>query len=59
MRPVENGWKNAKSLVVVTNGALGELPLGLLPTANVQVDLQAGRCSPVIAKCPGLRGLTM
>ena len=39
--PVENGWKDAKSLVVVTNGALGELPLGLLPTAKAQVDLKA------------------
>src|SRR5262249_14391569 len=26
-------WKSAKSLIVVTNGALGFLPLGLLPTA--------------------------
>jgi CHAT domain-containing protein len=42
LAPVENGWKDAKSLVVVTNGALGELPLGLLPTASVKVDLQVG-----------------
>ena len=41
LAPVESGWKDAKSLVVVTNGALGELPLGLLPTANAQVDAQA------------------
>ena len=41
LAPVENGWEDAKSLVVVTNGALGELPLGLLPTANAQVDLKA------------------
>jgi CHAT domain-containing protein len=41
LAPVESGWKNAANLVVVTNGALGEMPLGLLPTANVQVDLQA------------------
>jgi CHAT domain-containing protein len=41
LAPVESGWKNAKSLVVVTNGALGELPLGLLPTTNVLVDAQA------------------
>jgi CHAT domain-containing protein len=38
LAPVEGGWKDAKSLVVATNGALGELPLGLLPTASVQVD---------------------
>ena len=41
LAPVESGWKNAGDLVVVTNGALGELPLALLPTANLQVDLQA------------------
>ncbi len=34
LAPVESGWKDARSLVVVTNGALGELPLGLLPTAS-------------------------
>jgi CHAT domain-containing protein len=38
LKPVEAGWQSAKSLIVVTNGALGELPLGLLPTAPSQVD---------------------
>jgi CHAT domain-containing protein len=32
LRPVEAGWKPAKNLIVVTNGALGLLPLSLLPT---------------------------
>jgi CHAT domain-containing protein len=32
LKPVEAGWRPAKDLVVVTNGALGLLPLGLLPT---------------------------
>jgi len=41
LKPVESGWTGAKSLIVVTNGALGELPLGLLPTAPAQIDLQA------------------
>src|SRR4029077_2396451 len=41
LKPVEAGWKSAKSLIVVTNGALGELPLSLLPTAPAQVDAQA------------------
>jgi CHAT domain-containing protein len=41
LQPVEAGWKSARHLIVVTNGALGELPLGLLPTASSQVDLQA------------------
>jgi CHAT domain-containing protein len=38
LKPVEVGWRDAKRLVVVTNGAFGELPLGLLPTAPAQVD---------------------
>ena len=33
LKPVEASWKSAKSLIVVTNGALGFLPLALLPTA--------------------------
>jgi CHAT domain-containing protein len=37
LRPVESGWKSSKSLVVVTNGALGLLPLSLLPTAPSEV----------------------
>lgn len=37
LQPVESGWKPAKSLIVVTNGALGLLPLSLLPTAPAEV----------------------
>jgi len=33
LKPVETGWKPARNLIVVTNGALGLLPLSLLPTA--------------------------
>jgi CHAT domain-containing protein len=32
LQPVEKAWRPAKNLIVVTNGALGFLPLGLLPT---------------------------
>ena len=32
LKPVEHAWGPAKSLIVVTNGALGYLPLSLLPT---------------------------
>lgn len=38
LKPVEAGWKPSKSLIVVTNGALGLLPLSLLPTAPTQVE---------------------
>ena len=34
LKPVEAGWRPAKNLIVATNGALGLLPLGLLPTAQ-------------------------
>jgi CHAT domain-containing protein len=37
LKPVEAGWRNSKSLIVVTNGALGLLPLSLLPTAPATV----------------------
>ncbi|MES2197142.1 MAG: CHAT domain-containing tetratricopeptide repeat protein [Pseudomonadota bacterium] len=37
LRNVESGWKPAKSLIVVTNGALGLLPLSLLPTAPAEI----------------------
>lgn len=33
LKPVEQTWKPARTLVVTTNGALGLLPLGLLPVA--------------------------
>jgi CHAT domain-containing protein len=38
LAPVEAGWKPAKSLIVVTNGALGLLPLSLLPTAPSEIQ---------------------
>src|SRR5262249_23022161 len=37
LRPVEEGWRSATSLILVTNGALGLLPLSLLPTAPAEV----------------------
>jgi CHAT domain-containing protein len=42
LKPVESGWRPAKNLVVVTNGALGLLPLSLLPTAPSAVDTKEG-----------------
>jgi len=43
LKPVEAAWQPAKSLIVATNGALGELPLSLLPTAPAQIDPAAVR----------------
>jgi CHAT domain-containing protein/tetratricopeptide (TPR) repeat protein len=38
LKPVEAAWKPANSLIVVTNGALGSLPLSLLPTAPAEIS---------------------
>ncbi len=38
LKPVEAGWKSSRQLIVVTNGALGLLPLSLLPTAPAQMQ---------------------
>jgi CHAT domain-containing protein len=37
LAPVQEAWRDAKNLIVVTNGALGLLPLSLLPTAPAEV----------------------
>ena len=37
LQPVESGWKPARNLILVTNGALGLLPLSLLPTAPAEI----------------------
>ena len=42
LKPVEASWKPTTSLVVVTNGALGLLPLSLLPTAPFDVKESDG-----------------
>jgi CHAT domain-containing protein len=39
LKPVESGWKPAKNLIIVTNGALGLLPLSLLPTAPAEAKV--------------------
>jgi CHAT domain-containing protein/tetratricopeptide (TPR) repeat protein len=40
LKPTRSTWERARSLIVATNGALGLLPLSLLPTApaTVQTD---------------------
>lgn len=42
LKPVESGWKSARDLIVVTNGALGLLPLSLLPTAPSETGSDDG-----------------
>jgi CHAT domain-containing protein len=40
LKPAEASWQGAKNLIVITNGALGLLPLSLLPTAPSQINLE-------------------
>jgi CHAT domain-containing protein/tetratricopeptide (TPR) repeat protein len=37
LQGVEDAWRPARNLIVVANGALGFLPLGLLPTAPIEL----------------------
>ncbi len=38
LKPTEANWRPAKSLIVATNGALGLLPLSLLPAEPSKID---------------------
>jgi CHAT domain-containing protein len=40
LKDTESEWKGAKNLIVVTNGALGLLPLSLLPTAPAEIKAE-------------------
>jgi CHAT domain-containing protein/tetratricopeptide (TPR) repeat protein len=40
LQPDEAAWRPAKSLIVVTNGALGLLPLGLLPSEPAELKAE-------------------
>ena len=60
LKPVEAGWKGAKSLLVVADGALGQLPFSLLPTGPAKLKrddrlLFAGyRAIPWLARTHGV-----
>src|SRR5262249_12520204 len=41
LKPIEQGWRPAKSLIVVTNGSLGLLPLSLLPSSPWELKPEA------------------
>ena len=54
LKPVEASWKPEKSLIVVTNGALGELPRASCRRRRRRSMLTPNRCLPAIAMFPGL-----
>ena len=41
LKPVESAWKEAKHLIVVAHGSLGQLPFAVLPTAAVKLQEDA------------------
>lgn len=38
LKPVENGWKDASDILVVTNGPMDQIPLSILPTAPAKLE---------------------
>src|SRR5262249_35669613 len=42
LEPVRSGWQDARSLLVVAHGPLGQLPLALLPTSPVTLPPESG-----------------
>lgn len=42
LTPVQAGWQGATSLLVAANGALGQLPLSVLPTARSTLPARQG-----------------
>ncbi|MFH1980356.1 MAG: CHAT domain-containing protein [Pseudomonadota bacterium] len=44
LKPVEAGWKQAKNLIVVIQGPMGQIPLSILPTtSDFQTDRVPGK----------------
>ncbi len=37
LKPVESAWRDAKALIVVADGPLGQLPLSILPTEPIEL----------------------
>jgi CHAT domain-containing protein len=44
LKPVESGWINAKHLMVITQGPIGQIPLSILPTkATFRTETTSGK----------------
>ena len=54
LKPIEATWRPARGLVVATNGALGLLPLGVLPTAPVALSADTGAAFTAYRSVPWL-----
>ena len=42
LKPIEGGWQNATDLLIVTHSPLDQIPIAILPTANVNPGKDAG-----------------
>ncbi|MFC1811463.1 CHAT domain-containing protein [Thermodesulfobacteriota bacterium] len=54
LKPVEDGWKNAKDLIIVATGPLGPLPFSVLPTAPVDLGPERNELFARYRKLPWL-----
>ena len=54
LKPVENGWKDAKDLVIVATGPIGQLPFSVLPTASVKQEAEKNELFANYRKVPWL-----
>ena len=54
LQPVERGWRQAKNLIVVPHGALGQLPFAVLTTAPVQPTLPGAKLFEEYRQVPWL-----
>ena len=54
LKPVEKGWKDAKDLIIIASGALGQLPFAVLPTASVRLDQEKSDLFSKYRKIPWL-----
>ena len=54
LKPVKDGWKDAKDLLVVAPGPLGQLPFSILPTELVKLDREKGELFANYRRIPWL-----
>ena len=54
LEPVKAGWKDAKSLLVVSHDALGQLPFSILVTENARLPEESGALFSNYKKIPFL-----
>ncbi|PQP35577.1 hypothetical protein C6A37_01840 [Desulfobacteraceae bacterium SEEP-SAG9] len=54
LRPVEDAWKDAKALIIIAAGPLGQLPFSVLPTASVRLGQEKNELFGNYRKVPWL-----